>query len=600
MANSKPDIRQFKQLSEKFSLIPLNGKAPIERDWTKWCSKKRAFKQNEFKNNNAGIACGKASGVLVLDMDNEKKFKKLLKDNNYSMPETYQVKTGRADGIHYYFSYPQDGKVYGNRSFKKYGFDIKAHGGQVVAPGSIHPDTGKVYHVINDVPIAEPPEFLLKLAAKEDIKIQPQDNKLPDLEVDSLSIKQDTKDLIMVGKSVGDRSESMMTVLDALAGAGLSDEEIIAIFDNHPIGDKYREKGSSKDNWIMSQIQKARSYVSTQEPSCPNPQETTKNNSLVLAKPESVKDFLDREIPERKPLIQDLLNIEEFHIASGAAKQGKTILGMNMAMSLASGEEFLGHKIHKPHICLYIQQEVSQYFFKERLEIMIAEYINGRKNAIKIKQLIFNNFFHWSNRGLHIDDEKQLLHIMEWIDDLKPSVVFFDPLYLLHRKDENKANEMARLMEIFHSLISQYSTSIFLIHHAGKNNDYSGGNLHRGSSVLSGASDGNWILQKKGKSENLNLSLELRNQKEVDDITLNRESDSLWLDVVSKESLVSRTVTRIKETVGIHGEIAQKDLLLQLKKEGVGQRTFYNAIKMAKKTNAVNHKKDGNKIILCK
>ena len=107
MTNPKPDIEQFEELSKRFSIIPLKGKAPIEKEWQKWCNKKRQFNRKDFIGKNAGVACGKASGVLVLDVDDKEKFEKFLKDNNYSLPETYQVQTGNG-GTHYYFKYPEE------------------------------------------------------------------------------------------------------------------------------------------------------------------------------------------------------------------------------------------------------------------------------------------------------------------------------------------------------------------------------------------------------------------------------------------------------------------------------------------------------------
>jgi hypothetical protein len=57
-------------MAKGFSLIPLNGKIPTEKGWQKWCVLKRPFKANDFKGRNAGIACGPASKLLVLDIDN--------------------------------------------------------------------------------------------------------------------------------------------------------------------------------------------------------------------------------------------------------------------------------------------------------------------------------------------------------------------------------------------------------------------------------------------------------------------------------------------------------------------------------------------------
>ena len=46
------DIRQFHELSEQFSLIPLNGKRPIEENWQQWCEKKRPFNPKDFERRN--------------------------------------------------------------------------------------------------------------------------------------------------------------------------------------------------------------------------------------------------------------------------------------------------------------------------------------------------------------------------------------------------------------------------------------------------------------------------------------------------------------------------------------------------------------------
>jgi len=153
----------FEELSKQFSLIPLNGKIPINKGWEQWCSKKRSFNPDDFKGKNAGIACGPASGIIVIDVDHLIKFNKMVAKNGWSLPQTRMHLTG--SGLpHYLYAYPNNGKLYGNKSFNdpageidpKNGkvikiFDIKALGGQVVCPGSIHPDTGKAYTVRHDI-----------------------------------------------------------------------------------------------------------------------------------------------------------------------------------------------------------------------------------------------------------------------------------------------------------------------------------------------------------------------------------------------------------------------------------------------------------------
>ncbi len=91
---------------------------------------------------NIGIATGAASGLVVIDIDprhgGDETIKALMKELG-KLPPAPRVKTG--DGWHLYFRHPGH-----NISSKEYapGIDIKADGGYVVAPPSMHA-SGKHY-----------------------------------------------------------------------------------------------------------------------------------------------------------------------------------------------------------------------------------------------------------------------------------------------------------------------------------------------------------------------------------------------------------------------------------------------------------------------
>ena len=258
---------KWAQLAKSYTLIPLNGKSPVEDKWTQWCEVKRQYSPAEFIDRNAGITTGPANGLLVLDIDDPDRFAFVAAQKGWDIPSTRTVETGSGTP-HYYFEYPTDGRRYGNKSFgpkskRFYGFDLRGIGGQVVAPGSIHPDTGKPYRVVKDEPVADCPQWILDLYEDR----QPTKQTTPPAggifcgDVNALPIKAETKDKILRGVPVGGRSEAMQTVLNALVWSRLSDAEIYAIFEQYPIGEKYREKGESRQRWLAPQIEKARGYV---------------------------------------------------------------------------------------------------------------------------------------------------------------------------------------------------------------------------------------------------------------------------------------------------------------------------------------------------
>jgi P4 family phage/plasmid primase-like protien len=109
----------------------------------------------------------------VLDVDPDKGGDDSLRklETQYgSLPVTAEVITG-GGGHHYYFQHP--GISLGNSAGKLGpGLDIRTDGGQVVAPPSVHPMTGRTYewegaHHPDDIPPAPVPSWLLdKLATK--------------------------------------------------------------------------------------------------------------------------------------------------------------------------------------------------------------------------------------------------------------------------------------------------------------------------------------------------------------------------------------------------------------------------------------------------
>ena len=84
-----------------------------------------------------------------------------------------------------------------------------------------------------------------------------------DGDVNHLPVSNNTKNLILNGcGGTGQRSEPMMTVLNALAWSNLTDAQIYEIFESYPVGEKYREKGDGRHKWLQPQIDKARARTS--------------------------------------------------------------------------------------------------------------------------------------------------------------------------------------------------------------------------------------------------------------------------------------------------------------------------------------------------
>lgn len=109
-------------------------------------------------NANVGIATGKRSGLLVIDVDPRKSDTWLASLNALELPQTFTVRTW-SRGFHVYLAYPRDcGVTIGANLLPA--IDWRGEGGYVVAAGSVV--EGALYEIAKNLPIAAPPSTLLE------------------------------------------------------------------------------------------------------------------------------------------------------------------------------------------------------------------------------------------------------------------------------------------------------------------------------------------------------------------------------------------------------------------------------------------------------
>ena len=121
-----------------------------------------------YRNHGVGIATGRGSGVLALDVDLWESLKRLEATHGI-LPDTLTNLTG-SGGMHMLYRYPTDGRVVRNSAGSKLGagLDIRGEGGQVVVWPTVHPN-GHTYEWDAGQP-AEPvdaPEWFLDLICEQ-------------------------------------------------------------------------------------------------------------------------------------------------------------------------------------------------------------------------------------------------------------------------------------------------------------------------------------------------------------------------------------------------------------------------------------------------
>jgi hypothetical protein len=120
-----------------WSFTPLAGKRPTLKSWPTLPRETLAEALAWAEQGNVGLRTGRASDIIAVDVDPGADIAGL------DLPPTVRVNTGRPGAFHLYFRCKE---AVGN-SAGRLGpsIDVKADAGQVVFPGSLHPETGLRY-----------------------------------------------------------------------------------------------------------------------------------------------------------------------------------------------------------------------------------------------------------------------------------------------------------------------------------------------------------------------------------------------------------------------------------------------------------------------
>jgi hypothetical protein len=549
--------------------IPLDGKKPVEYGWQRYCEEKRQWRKEDFFNRNVGIPCGPASGIIAVEIDDVDEFNRMCGEKGWRIPYTRTHKTGSGHP-HYIYRYPTDGRRYRYRAFKnKDGgeiFSIRALGSQIVAPGSIHPETGKPYTVINDAPIADPPQWVIEETLEKEAPKQTQAHPIQwDGNLDLLPVSLGCKKLIREGESQGGRSEAIMSVVNALVAAKVGDEAIFSIFETFPIGEKYREKGRSRQKWLERHIQKARGFVRVRE-------ETP-------AKSLSISDLMAMDFPETQEIISEgILPAGGGLILAGEGGVGKSLIILEWVVRLAVGWQILDLNVPSARTVQIFQSENPLQQVKFRLNKIRLGLGLGRLPEFFLNEP--SNRFNLSHRG-DIDRMRAI------IEQNQADVFVIDPLSSFHTLNENDNIQIrAQVLDNVTEISRRTGAAAIVVHHFGKPVDGRSNRYRtRGASSIQDWAD-TLISITDRKHEHKTLRqidfIKIRNGPERKSQLVERDND--FIHHLTEEDMLVST-TKVKEILDncFGGRVdKQSELLAAISEQcGCTQRTAATAVKRA-------------------
>jgi len=380
---------------------------------------------------NIGIATG--NGLVVLDVDNPEALK------GRHLPPTPVVRTGR--GHHYYFKAPP-----GVRAARLEGVgDLKADGGYVVAPPSVHASGTRYEWAIapDEEELAPLPEWVFEFT-----------KRAPQTEPEGRKIK------------AGTRNVTLASIAGTLRRRGLGFEAI------HEALKAINELACDPplDPREVERIARSISRYEAKGPEAPHVWSAT--------------ELMAADIPERRWVIPGLLP-EGLALLAGRPKIGKSWLALGLAVAVALGSKALGEVEAPRGGVLYLALEDSPHRLRERLRTLLGDQAPPR--------------------GLHLATSWEPLPeglevLRDWLSE-HPDVrlVIVDTLARIRRPGSKRGDSYLEDYEALAGLADlarKEELCILVLHHLRKTESTDPLALVLGSTALTGAADTVLVLRR--------------------------------------------------------------------------------------------------------
>jgi AAA domain len=210
---------------------------------------------------------------------------------------------------------------------------------------------------------------------------------------------------------------------------------------------------------------------------------------------------IDPEPAEAQWLVRNLWGASAVGVIGGPPKCCKSWLGLDMAVSVASGTACLGRfEVESPGPALVYQAEDALPRVRDRVAQLC------RHRGFPLQGLDLHVI---TAPTLRLDVERDRRALDRTLSTLRPKLLVLDPLVRLHRLDENSAADVSGLLGFLRELNRRHQVALVLVHHMAKRARRDPGQALRGSSDLHAWTDSACYLVRRSE-QRLRLTVEHR------------------------------------------------------------------------------------------
>jgi len=318
----------------------------------------------------------------------------------------------------------------------------------------------------------------------------------------------------------------------------------------------------------------------------------SQNNVQVLPAIENANAFINTEIDLPPDVIEGLLHRDGKMVAGGGSKSFKTWLQQDLAVSVATGIPWLGFPTKAGRV-LCLNLELSGAFYRWRIQQIC------RAKGVMSAELLDV----WNLRGYAMDVESFIPKIIERIETTghEYSLIDLDPIYkLLGRRDENKAGDIAAVMNAIERLTVQSKAAVLFGAHYSKGNQADKESIDRigGSGVFARDPDTIMNFTRHKIDDAYTVESVLRNHPPIADFCVRWQFPLMVRD----DSLDPSDLKRAKG--GAPRKVSDQKLIALLEpqplrptvwqeKSGLASSTFYDRVEQLKAAGRIMKNENG-------
>lgn len=183
-----------------------------------------------------------------------------------------------------------------------------------------------------------------------------------------------------------------------------------------------------------------------------------------------------RDEEEAKWLVEGLVARASLGLCGASPKTGKTWLGLQVALAVSTGTQFLGHFNTRRSRVLFWEAEDSAKLLAERTGALLRGH--GLSNPEP-------GYLQFAVESARIDTPEGLSRLRQVLSETKAELLLLDTLNRSHALNESLQTHASQLITALDGLRREFNVAVMATHHvskAGKSGQ--GGKALRGSSVI--------------------------------------------------------------------------------------------------------------------